>query len=370
MKYAVLFIVAVLFSCSQKDENSSVASSPNDDPHTSQKIRSTHKTVSSAADTAKAECYQTFDEFTMSGKGEVTYYPFVYVKKWNDSILVFSSDKNDSARLYVKQDSNIWYSHMEYDMWKKRDYVPSKDGMPRPPRTYDRYFYNDTILELESRWLRGQRKQCLYIKSRSNLCVINNIDNVNNNISELRGKVRNTLLSKDAKVQKYILKEINDTYYYEGDNTVDGFSYDKKAYGLWGIQPGVNEVVLYEGIDIREYSDHLEGFQQNNKDHIYDVVDEMPKYPSGFEGLQDYIRKKRNKPLLINGDKPYRVVIEVVIEKDGRITNARIRKSVDSLHDNDALRIVREMPKWIPAKQNGKTVRCKMPIPISYNISF
>lgn len=370
MKYLIIFIAVILFSCSKKESNSSVVSPSNEYSHESHITRTAKKGLL-VRDTAKVSRFQTFDEYTMSGKGIATHSPFVYVRKWNDSILVFSSNKNDSARLYIRKSATVWYSHMEYDMWKGRDYIPSKDGLSRPSRTYDRYFYNDTILELETKWFCGQRHQRLYVKNRKNLYIINNTVNVNSNdISELRRKIRDTLLSKKTKVQEYSLKESNDTYYYEGNNHNDRYVFDKKAYGLWGLQPGVEETFLYEGIDIREYSDNLEGFQRNNLNHIYNVVEIMPQFPGGFNGLRDYIRKNRTASLLANEEKPYRVVIVVIIEKDGGVTNPRIRKSIDSLHDEDALRIVREMPKWIPAKQNGKTVRCKMLIPISYKVSF
>ena len=54
------------------------------------------------------------------------------------------------------------------------------------------------------------------------------------------------------------------------------------------------------------------------------------------------------------------------LEKDGSITNAKVVSSIDSIHDNDALYIIKTMPRWVPAKLNGKTIRCKMLIPISY----
>jgi hypothetical protein len=364
MKYVIVFIVVILISCSRKGDISAVDIQKNDFEHTSQIIKDTTGRVSLEKDTVNAKRYQTFDEYTMSGKGKATRSPFVYVRQWKDSILVFSSNKNDSARLYIKQNADIWYSHMEYDMWKKQDYIPSKDGLSRPARTYDRFFYNDTIIELETSYICNQQYQRLYIKSRNNLYVVHDVKNVNgNDISELRRKVNSILLSK---VPQYTLKEENEKYIYEGKRDEVLYSYDKKAYGIWGIQPGVEETFLYEGIDVREYSDNLDSFQRNNPNHVYDVVDEMPSFPTGFNGLQDYIRKNRATSLLVNDAKPHRVVIEVVIEKDGSITNTKIAKSIDSLHDEDALRIVGEMPKWIPAKQNDKTVRCKMLIPVSY----
>ena len=369
MKDVISILTIILFSCAQKGGSSSVVSPNADCSHTSQMKRETTEGLSLYRDTAHIKCYQTFNEFTMSGKGNVTRSPFVYVQKWNDSILVYSSNKNDSARFYIKQSSNIWYSHMEYDMWKKRDYVQPKDRLSRPARTYDRFFYNDTIIELETFFIRGQEFQRLFIKDSKNLLVVNNVKNLRyyNDASEFCRIVNRIFLSKKEKVLQYPLIESNNKFFYEGRIDGNDYSYDHKAYGLWGIQPGIEETFLYNGIDIREYSNNLEGFQQNNPDYIYDVVDEMPKYPSGFDGLQDFIRENILTSLLANVAKPYRVVIEAVVEKDGSITSIKIVKSIDSLHDEDALRIIRKMPKWIPAKQNGNIVRCKILIPISYN---
>lgn len=371
MKYVISILTTILFSCAQKGGNNSVAHPNTNCSHTSQVKREITEGMSLYRDTAYTKCYQTFDEFTMSGKGQVTRSPFVYVRKWNDSILVYSSNKNDSVRLYIKQNSNIWYSHMEYDMWKKRDYVQTKDRLSRPARTYDRFFYNDTIIEIETTFMRRQQYQRLFIKGRKNLFVVNHVMNLKccDDVSEFRRIVNRILLSKKEEVLQYSLKATNEKFFYEGRIGGNSYSYDKKAYGLWGIQPGIEEAFLYEGIDIREYSNNLEDFQRINPDHIYDVVDEMPQYPSGFNGLQDFIRENRVTSLLANVTKPYRVVLEAVVEKDGNITNIKIIKSIDLLHDEDAIRIIRKMPKWTPAKQNGKIVRCKILIPISYKKS-
>ena len=129
--YSILFLS--LFACSRKGSNFSAAS-----------LNLTNDIV------AQMERYQTFDECTMAGKGRATYSPFVYVKKQDDSIYVFSSNTKDSVRLYIKLNNNVWYSHMEYDMWKKANYTPTKDKLSKMARAYDRFFFNDTILEVET----------------------------------------------------------------------------------------------------------------------------------------------------------------------------------------------------------------------------
>ena len=93
----------------------------------------------------------------------------------------------------------------------------------------------------------------------------------------------------------------------------------------------------------------------------------MPKFPGGTSNFYEFVKTNRTESLILNENRPRRVILEVVIEKDGSITNPKILKSIDPLHDNEALNIIRRMPKWTPAKLNGDVIRYKMLIPISYN---
>lgn len=317
-------------------------------------------------DSALMERFQTFDEYAMSGKGQVIQDPFVYVKRHNDSILVLSSYPNDSVRLYVKLDQDVWYSRIDYDMWKKEHYIPSKDKLSKTARTYDRFFYNDTILEIETDYILGKQYRQIFVKSKSNLYIIKNMEAISySSFSKLRKMVSNLILSEDKNVNQYTLKVDKNVYIYEGRKTSDRYSYAKKAYGIWGIQPGVEETNLYQGIDIREYSDNLNRYQYNNQDYVYEIADKIPQFPGGTKIFYEFIKANRQENLVLQ-NRPYRVVLEVVIEKDGSITNAKIVNSIDSLHDNDALRLIKKMPKWIPARLNNDAIRFKMLIPVSY----
>jgi len=318
-------------------------------------------------DSASMERYQTFDEYTMSGKGRVTSFPFVYVKRHCDSIFVLSTNKKDSARLYVKIDNNIWYNHMEYDMWKKKNYIPSKDKLSKTARVYDRFFYNDTILEVETNYISGKQYHQLFIKCKNVLYYIRNMEHLNNTrVIDLLKIVNNLISSNDKRVNKYTLIEEKKRYVYKGKNSNENYTYEKKAYGLWGIQPGIEESYLYGGIDIREYSDNLAAYQHDNSDNIYEVADEVPEFPGGSSKFHEFVRNNRNRSLILDDKRTNRVILEVIIEKNGCITNAKVVKSIDLLHDNDALSIIDKMPNWIPAKLNDSTVRYKMLIPISY----
>lgn len=61
-----------------------------------------------------------------------------------------------------------------------------------------------------------------------------------------------------------------------------------------------------------------------------------------------------------------RVVVDFIIDKDGKVTDARIARSVDPRLDEEALRVINASPKWRPGKVNGQRVRTSMTIPVEF----
>ena len=108
--------------------------------------------------------------------------------------------------------------------------------------------------------------------------------------------------------------------------------------------------------------------EQNATDEkVFDVVDNMPEFPGGMGALMQYLSDNIRYPEEI--DIQGRVIVRFVVGKDGSISNAQVVKSVHPSFDAEALRIINNMPKWIPGKQNGKPVNCKYTVPISFRSS-
>jgi TonB family protein len=63
-------------------------------------------------------------------------------------------------------------------------------------------------------------------------------------------------------------------------------------------------------------------------------------------------------------------VVEFVVNTDGTITGLQVKRSVHELLDNEALRVVKLMPKWKPGKNDGKLVRVKYTLPIIFNLEI
>lgn len=99
----------------------------------------------------------------------------------------------------------------------------------------------------------------------------------------------------------------------------------------------------------------------------------MPQYPGGDAALLDYIKKNLRYPIEakkkgIQG----RVIVRFIIETDGSISDVKVVKPVDSLLNNEAVRIVKSMPRWKPGglMSKGKTElkRIKYTIPINFKL--
>ncbi|NDV65383.1 energy transducer TonB [Bacteroides sp. 224] len=106
---------------------------------------------------------------------------------------------------------------------------------------------------------------------------------------------------------------------------------------------------------------------QEDPNRIYEIVEQMPEFPGGLDSLMHYIRKNLKYPCF-TGDYAIegRVIVRIVVEKDGTISSPQILRSVDEFLDKEALRLIREMPKWKPGQHNGKTVRANYVIPFMF----
>ena len=109
--------------------------------------------------------------------------------------------------------------------------------------------------------------------------------------------------------------------------------------------------------------------QSSDNSKVYDVVEEMPQFPGGPSALFEYLARNIKYPVVAeeNGVQG-RVLVTMVIERDGSISDVKVVKSVDPSLDKEAQRVVRSMPHWIPGKQNGSPVRVKYTVPVTFKL--
>lgn len=102
----------------------------------------------------------------------------------------------------------------------------------------------------------------------------------------------------------------------------------------------------------------------------FTIVEEMPSFPGGQEELMKYIGKEMKYPeeAVENGIEGT-VFIAFVVEPDGMITDVKSLRGLGGGLTEEAIRVVKGMPKWIPGKQRGKAVRVQYNLPIRFKLA-
>jgi len=109
---------------------------------------------------------------------------------------------------------------------------------------------------------------------------------------------------------------------------------------------------------------------KNNHSETHVAVDShesVPHFPGGQDSLASFLQKNLHWP------EPYidaqgTTIVEFIVTKTGKIKNAKVVKKLFASFDAEALRVVRLMPAWVPAKIKGNPIDKKYYLPISFTI--
>jgi TonB family protein len=104
-------------------------------------------------------------------------------------------------------------------------------------------------------------------------------------------------------------------------------------------------------------------------DQVFVVVEEMPEFPGGEQALRDFIAKEVKYPddakkAGIQG----KVFVTFVVDKTGKVLDAKIARSASPSLDKEALRVTQSLPAWKPGKQRGENVAVSYTIPIQFKL--
>lgn len=165
---------------------------------------------------------------------------------------------------------------------------------------------------------------------------------------------------------------------------------EKHEDGSITINGKVVKKILLQGQEV---------YDDDDDDPVFEVTEEPAQYPGGQAALMQYLAQNIRYPKIAaeNGVQG-RVLVQFVVEKDGSLSNfAVVKKSGDTITKNaqsgitvnalgsateeskvpqeafdalnaEAVRVLREMPKWIPAKQRGQEVRMRYTLPITFRL--
>ena len=102
---------------------------------------------------------------------------------------------------------------------------------------------------------------------------------------------------------------------------------------------------------------------------IYVVADKMPTFPGGARVQYQFLAMHLHYPLdAFKNHITGRVIVAFIVERNGKISNIRVLKGLGHGCDKEAMRVVSEMPKWIPGRIKGKAVRVRVTLPFLFNL--
>lgn len=110
--------------------------------------------------------------------------------------------------------------------------------------------------------------------------------------------------------------------------------------------------------------------QEESTEGVFVNYETQPEFPGGTEALKAYIKNEMRYPQeAIEKGIEGRVMMTYTVEVDGSLTDIEISKGVDTLLDQEALRIIEAMPKWKPGIQRGQAVRVRYRLPIVFDLN-
>ncbi len=100
---------------------------------------------------------------------------------------------------------------------------------------------------------------------------------------------------------------------------------------------------------------------------VFEVVDIMPQYPGGKQAMLEFLSKNVHYPPQAKklGVKGF-VLVNAIIEKDGTIKYVKVRKDIGGGCGEEAIRVIKQMPTWIPGENKGEPAR----VSVAINVSF
>lgn len=103
------------------------------------------------------------------------------------------------------------------------------------------------------------------------------------------------------------------------------------------------------------------------EDEIFPIVENMPEFPGGEKELFIYLGKNiKYPPMAKDVGIKGKVYVTFVVDKNGSITDVSVLHGIGGGCDEEAIRVVKAMPKWSPGKQRGKAVKVQFNLPVNF----
>ena len=145
-------------------------------------------------------------------------------------------------------------------------------------------------------------------------------------------------------------------------NIVENDAEDIHEIGIVNAEARADEALEFTPVEVTKEVEEAE-------EEVFLVVEEDPEFPGGLDALSKFIADNIKYPQLAKENNiTGRVFVSFVVEKDGRVGQVKILRDIGGGCGNEAVRVVKMMPKWKPGKQRGKAVRTQFNLPVNFDL--
>lgn len=115
--------------------------------------------------------------------------------------------------------------------------------------------------------------------------------------------------------------------------------------------------------------EHVLGIPEDTTIYDFDGVEVKPSYPGDMDAFWTFLMRNLHYPESAEADSiEGRVIVQFVVEKDGSLSNFEVLQSPDDRLTEEAMRVIRLMPRWQPGQQKGRKVRCRYKLPFMFRL--
>ncbi len=104
---------------------------------------------------------------------------------------------------------------------------------------------------------------------------------------------------------------------------------------------------------------------------VYTIVEKPPEFPGGMPALATYLQTNIQYPAAAKAANVRgQIYVQFVVRQDGRITDVDILKGLGYGCDEEARRVIRQMPPWVPGSQSGRPLNVKYTLPVLFGLAY
>ncbi len=117
------------------------------------------------------------------------------------------------------------------------------------------------------------------------------------------------------------------------------------------------------------HAQELDQIAAGEDEHVFSSVESMPQFPGGDAALLKYVSTHVHYPSHVNNNEfiSGRVTVQFVVTKTGQVGKVKVMRSLAPAFDQEAIRVVKSLPKFQPGRQNGKAVDVWYTLPVKFS---